>query len=118
MKKNKFLKAVLLCLSIILCLGIFVGCGESEDEKKEDKYKIYTTAQLYVKDRLKSPDTAKFADTNEAEIIKIGEHEYKVKSYVTSENSFGANVKSTFSCKIKIDHENKTTKCDDMEITP
>lgn len=28
MKKNKFLKAVLLCLSIILCMGVLMGCGD------------------------------------------------------------------------------------------
>ncbi|MGU9539185.1 hypothetical protein ACQX0N_09415 [Clostridium tepidum] len=32
MKKKNLFKMVLLCLSIILCMGLFVGCGESEEE--------------------------------------------------------------------------------------
>lgn len=37
MKKKKFFKAVLLCLSFIFCLGLFVGCENKIEESPEEK---------------------------------------------------------------------------------
>ncbi|HDK7176469.1 TPA: hypothetical protein PTV31_003079 [Clostridium botulinum] len=118
MKKNKFLKAVLLCLSITLCLGIFVGCGDSSGRgnESEERYKAYETAKSYVEDNLKSPTTAEFASIDEAKITKLKQDEYKIESYVNSENGFGAKVKSTFSCRIVVDYDKKTADCYDLVI--
>ncbi|GAA0082983.1 hypothetical protein [Clostridium sp. CTA-6] len=118
MKKNKFFKTVLLCLSIILCLGIFVGCSDSSGrgDESEERYKAYETAKSYVEDELKSPSTAEFPSASEAKITKLGKDEYKIESYVNAENSFGAKVKSTFSCRIVVDYDKEKVDCYDLVI--
>ncbi|EJO5347004.1 hypothetical protein [Clostridium sporogenes] len=118
MKKKKFFKLVLLCLSFIFCLGLFAGCEDSSGRGNEsdERYKAYETAKSYVEDELKSPTTAEFASINEAKITKLGKDEYQIESYVNAENSFGAKVKSTFSCRIVVDYDKEKVDCYDLVI--
>ncbi|HDK7176616.1 TPA: hypothetical protein PTV31_003234 [Clostridium botulinum] len=119
MKKNKFLKAVLLCLSIILCLGIFVGCGESEEDKaRHKKFDVYKATTGLIEQKLKSPSTAKFQEFDEKLVRDLGGDQYKVSGYVDAENGFGANIRSNWHCTVRIEGEgnNRKIKTDDIVI--
>ncbi|EJO5346481.1 hypothetical protein NRP93_000531 [Clostridium botulinum] len=119
MKKKKFLKVVLLCLSFILCLGLFVGCSESEEDKKgNEKFGIYENTKGLIEGKLKAPSTAKFQEFDESLVEKISDNEYKVKGYVDAENSFGANIRSNWSCTVRIEGEgdDQMIKTDDILI--
>lgn len=61
----------------------------------------FTYAQIFVKENLKAPATAKFAGLGESRIERLPDGEtYKVYSYVDSQNSFGAMLRSKYYVKV------------------
>ncbi|KRU24418.1 putative lipoprotein [Clostridium sporogenes] len=109
MKKNKFFKMVLLCLSFIFCLGLFTGCEkkiEETPEQKETKKKIevYKASQEFVKENLKAPATAEFPNFEDGKVTVAGDEKgYSVIAYVDAENSFGAKIRSKYLCNLQDD---------------
>ena len=59
--------------------------------------------QDFVKERLKAPSTAKFPNVYGADtkIATLGLGHYRVTSYVDAQNSFGAQMRTTFVYEIK-----------------
>lgn len=74
MKKKKFFKMVLLCLSIILCLGIFVGCGDEEESSS-------TSSSLNSGERITLSDDVPACSSKE--------NVDKMIDYIKEENSAG-----------------------------
>lgn len=70
----------------------------------DTKLSAYTTATMAVKSRLKAPSTAVFQSSMYANITNIGD-KYTVSSYVDSQNSFGATLRSNFVVKLRLDGE-------------
>lgn len=67
----------------------------------------YVMSEVFVKDILKCPSSAEFALTSEATITDLGAGSYRVESYVDSQNSFGAMMRTYYTCKLtKVDEEN------------
>lgn len=60
----------------------------------------FIAAQDYVKPRLKSPASAKFASKAESTVVNHGEGKYLVRSYVDSQNAFGAMIRTEYFCDI------------------
>lgn len=123
MKKKRFFKVVLLCLSFVLCMGLFVGCGgnieeSAEDKARHEKFEIYKNTNDLISQKLKAPSTAEFQEFDESLVEKISENEFKVKGYVDSENGFGAKIRSDWSCTVRIEGEgeDKMIKTDDIVI--
>lgn len=92
-------------------IGI-IGNGINEDNYNNLTYntvtdddtlgEVWAMAQLFVEDKLKSPSSADFpvyGDSN-VSITNSGDY-YKVTGYVDAENSFGAEIRSTFSLVLK-----------------
>lgn len=59
--------------------------------------------QDFVKNRLRSPGSAKFPGVMDGEpkVSSLGSGRYSVRSYVDSENGFGALLRSDWSCEIR-----------------
>ena len=66
-----------------------------------DKIDLHIQAQQFVLQTLKAPSTAKFPALP-YEVIDLGDGFYKVSSYVDSQNSFGAMLRSDWSVKMVI----------------
>jgi uncharacterized protein YgiM (DUF1202 family) len=63
----------------------------------------YNYAEGFVKQRLKSPGSAKFPgiwDGKRDHVTKLGNREYRINSYVDSQNGFGAMLRTNWSCII------------------
>lgn len=63
----------------------------------------YSYAEEYVKQNLKSPSSAEFPgiwDGKRDHITNLGNREYKIVSYVDSQNGFGAMIRTNWSCII------------------
>lgn len=60
-----------------------------------------TLCQQEVQSRLKNPKSAQF-NRSEDVTEKIENMHYKVESTLYAQNSFGANIKKYYSCKVKI----------------
>lgn len=122
----KFLMGFAVILGVLLMI-IFIGDGinkpSSPGEKTysktysndyASKLEAYSYAENWVKDKLKSPSSAKFPDSerkvNDTEYY--GDNTYKIKSYVESQNSFGAMIKTNFSCTISF--KDGSVYCNDL----
>ena len=107
-KKSGCLK--FLWIIIFVIIGIFViGAifSENDDTQTSQDYSnneilAYNYAKDFVKEKLKSPSSAIFPSTREKveHVINLGGGEYKINSWVESQNSFGAMIKTDFSCRI------------------
>lgn len=94
-------------VAIIVIIIVFVLLRQGEGSKP----RVYTPnamdaaamCQVFVKDRLKAPKTAEFEPAYKASAVTTGSgiNSWLVKSYVDSENSFGAMVRTDYICKVK-----------------
>ena len=68
---------------------------------QDNSYSAYLMMQEFVKKRLKSPSTAKFPNfyLNTDHIKKISNQTYQITSYVDSQNTFGAMIRTKFLVK-------------------
>ncbi len=62
---------------------------------------IIATAHSYVENILKAPGTAKFAPYDDTHITTLGDNRWSVESYVDSQNSFGAMLRSRYKIVLK-----------------
>lgn len=100
---------VMLVVNALSC-----ACGLNSSEKNSperiessseggNKLEAWAYAQLFVEQDLKDPRKAKFefGAVSKGSVKYIGNNTYSVKSYVDAPNSFGANVRTRFSLKIR-----------------
>jgi len=106
-------------LSFFIAVIVFVGISiysTSSDSSSEishpNNFLAYSYAEDAVKKSLKSPSTAKFPRTIEKDkhIKYLGNKEYQIDSWVDSQNSFGAMIRSKFSIIIVFDNEKVSFK--------
>lgn len=81
-----------------------------------NKFLAYNYAIKFVKKELKSPSSAVFPTGNEKydSVTDLGGGEYEINSWVESQNSFGAQIKTDFSCKIII--KDDVVRCEDLHF--
>lgn len=85
-------------------------------DNDNDKRLAYNYAQDFIKDRLKAPRSAKFAGIADKvnHVTYVRPNVYKIRSYVDSQNSFGAMIRSQWSCTIVF--KGDTVSCTDIVI--
>jgi hypothetical protein len=104
---------------VLLCVLLIFACSSHEDPNADySKLLAYSYASNFAKNKLKDPNSAEFASSVEKlEHTKhLGNWEYQINSYVLATNSFGAKIKTSFSCKIKIDKENDSFQLIDLRL--
>lgn len=103
------------CLSILVT-GIFIfwligdfgksgtdsnSASASKDlTPKYDKFNAQVDCEAFVKRTLKAPATADFAPHHELQISGSDSGPWNVAGYVDAQNSFGAKIRSLYSCTI------------------
>ena len=98
---------VALMCSLTFAMAWAYGSWSSKSKSESNSAPIYDAfaAQFacegFVKDRLKAPSTAQFAPFRELAISGNGVGPWIVRGYVDAQNSFGANLRSNFSCTIE-----------------
>lgn len=111
-KKNL---TVAIIISAVIFLGGFLvchSCSEPKDWKTSDNtLEAYTMMSGFVKERLKSPSSAKFPSAfdipREEQVTKLDNYIYQIDSTVESQNSFGAMIRSRFKGKVQqVDESN------------
>ena len=103
-KSGGCLPGCLIVFVIIVALGVGTSMCSSSPGAKEDRDR--RNASIYaeiackdaVKQRLKSPSSAKFHDVS---AFRSAGH-YKVTGSVDADNSFGASMRNSFSCDVKV----------------
>ena len=121
-KKLPFLKRPSCCIGFFITLGILAlisyvilystgSLDDNYDNTRTSESVSPTLAMLlcedFVRERLIAPSTAKFPSSRkEADIWTLGkdsgmyENAFRVESYVDSQNSFGAMIRSYYTCDI------------------
>jgi hypothetical protein len=87
--------ALLAATALALTLG---GCGSSGDEDGAIAY-----CHQFVEQQLKSPSSADFPSFPDHQVTEVGEMHWRVSSYVDAENSFGASIRTDWTCEISYD---------------
>ncbi len=102
---TKFQVGVVLALAFIVVLPAFIGSGTSTPRSAEivntapTGQQAFIISQSFVERILKSPATADFP-SGEYNYDLVGEKTHVVTSYVDSENSFGANIRSSYTASM------------------
>lgn len=105
------------CLGIILVAVLLtVLLSFCEGDRTVDKYNADVFAEDFVKEKLKSPSSAKFASTSEKTIKEVETNVWEVSGWVDSENSFGASIRSNFKVKMEYDPEEESWTLKDISI--
>lgn len=89
-----------LILLVVLCV-LAAGSFSSGGKSGPDKMSAFVMSQLFVKKQLKAPSTADFPTYNESFVTDLGGGKFRVSAYVDAQNSFGAQVRSNFTCVLK-----------------
>lgn len=98
-------------VAVFILLAI-VGARASKNPDGTRDYKIEASAaaQMAVERQLKSPGSAKHPWAAPQETTTyIGNSQYRVKSYVDSQNSFGASVRTKYTAVVQVDGPSKAT---------
>jgi len=66
-----------------------------------DPVGAYVVCQQFVEDRLKAPVTAEFGGPYSQVTKSLGGGRFVVDTYVDSQNSFGAMIRTEFSCTVQ-----------------
>jgi hypothetical protein len=102
-------------MAVIYVIYLFSKCPDSSSTSSEyygdSKISAYTSAEIFIKSRLKSPATAKFQPFDESMVSYSGD-EYIVTGYVDSQNSFGALIRSHFRATLKKKPKNSVGRMD------
>jgi hypothetical protein len=76
---------------------------EAEDRRSEENerlekilWNILPAIDTTVERQLTSPSTAKFAGTRQSSIAQVRKDQYRITSYVDSQNGFGAMIRTQF----------------------
>lgn len=88
--------------------------SKTTEKEREYKGEAWTCAQLEMKDKLKSPSTASFEFGGAYySTEKLYGNTYEVDSYVDAQNSFGATIRTYFTCKVTYnpDKDSCSTVC-------
>jgi hypothetical protein len=114
-KKSKLLGTLSL-IAMVLSLIVFVsGCNSDTEKPKHDKMTASIMAEEFMNDRLKSPGSAEFQSYPKQQITDLGNGKYKVASYVDSQNSFGALVRTHYVCTLQYRTETDDWNLEDLQ---
>ena len=92
-------------LGLVLLIG-YAACRGPEEKLHSDQANEQSTSnntigawtymKEFVRQRLKSPSTAEFPFGGHRDVTALGDKRYLVESYVDSQNSFGATLRTKF----------------------
>ena len=95
------------------------GSSQSQSTKGDsyghDKYDAITVAEKVVKNKLKSPSTAKFCKSSEYAVSCVG-NSWTVTGYVDAQNDLGATLRNNFTVKFTFSSSSQYT-VDSCSIT-
>lgn len=95
------------CVGIVMLLimgscvySCFTGPSSEERAITDRKFQVPGICRQFVTKRLRSPASAKFSGLGTSEVQEDGEI-FTMRSYVDSQNGFGAMLRSNFVCVVK-----------------
>lgn len=116
---NKKAKTGCCGLLVILAVVIFfaVTCSRSGADKnnKHSLMEAFIMSQDFVKQRLKAPASAQFATNCDEGSNQLNDSSFFIVGHVDSQNSFGALLRSNYTCRITFTDEDHA-RCEDLDL--
>lgn len=117
-KPKQTVVGIVLSLVFVLIMALtvkscFFGTEEKPEAYKPTKQDAVVESHLVVQKLLKSPGSADFPFQPDETIDQLNDSTFIVLSYVDSQNSFGALLRSHYKCKI-IFSKNGQSRCEDL----
>jgi len=75
--------------------------GNSGSWDGADEYGAWVICEDFVKDRLKSPSSARFSGSLDTTRVDAGDETWIIIGHVDAQNSFGAEIRNMYSCETK-----------------
>lgn len=94
------LALILVVLILVACVVIGILGRKSSGPSGPDQFTARVMCEKFVKDRLKAPASAEFAPGSETHTLAKGKGAYKITSWVDSQNSFGAMIRTNYTCEV------------------
>lgn len=116
---DKHIKKIAIALLVGIIIAI-VFAPKPKDEPKHNFMDVYDAkrqSENFVKNRLKSPSTAKFDDPCESCVVKQDDGTWVVNSYVDAQNSFGAMIRENYICKMSYDPNTDIVHCISVDLS-
>ncbi|MFW6121310.1 MAG: hypothetical protein ACOC80_10500 [Petrotogales bacterium] len=90
---------IIIVFSVTMCN---IKC-DNESSDKPDRIEAFLISQQFVENYLKAPGSVEWPSItdNKVRINNIDDNIWEVYSYVDSENSFGALIRTIYFCKIQ-----------------
>lgn len=81
---------------VVILIAVGLSIKSPSANPNGDTIGAFAISQQFVKDRLKAPSTAEFPWYSSESVTPLGEERYRVQSYVDSQNSFGAMIRTKY----------------------
>lgn len=107
MKTNNWIWVIVVLVILSIVFGFInhdLKYGDKTDEQIElmdQEENAYHNAKQLIKYKLKSPSTAEFPSSLEAQVVGIGANSFIISSYVDSQNSYGALIRTYYEAEIR-----------------
>lgn len=110
-------------IAVVLFLAFM---SDEDDQHNEDTVETYTPSELdaylmakqLFESKLKAPSTASFAAFHQSKVRNSGVDQWTVTSYVDSQNSFGAMIRTHFVITMRVNTETKYWQTTALKIDP
>lgn len=98
-KKKAGIGCATIAVGIVAIAFLISQCSDSGSDSNDGggRYGAQSVCEQFVEDRLKSPSTADFSDTETSNVGDL----WTVTGAVDSENSFGAMIRNTYRCVVR-----------------
>lgn len=106
--KTKFsLATAIYAISGFVLVYVFVSAFNTNEltRPKYDRFNAQVECEKFVTQRLKAPSTADFASMRDLKISGDGNGPWSVEGYVDAQNSFGAKIRSRYTCSVMFDND-------------
>jgi hypothetical protein len=109
---------ILIVIGIIIMICLVLSILTTGNSKKEPDLRISASVacEEFVKRQLKSPSSADFPSYDETKVKVVDRNTFEIVSYVDSENSFGAKLRSSYYCMAKYNPDKDTWSGVDVKI--
>lgn len=118
---NKNLGCLIIVGIIVFAFLINLVTGDNNQKPQPyspDETDAWVMAKKFIKDKLKAPSTAEFPSMSESLIRYEGADNWTVKSYVDSQNSFEAMLRTKFTIKMSVNTETKYWTVTSLDTDP
>jgi hypothetical protein len=114
-------KNTIILIVLVLIVSLISSCDTEIEqnsfiEDTTNKQDAFRMSKQFVTKNLKAPSTADFPWYTESFVIDLGKGRYSVSAYVDSENSFGAKIRTPYTCTLSYEG-NDMWRLESMDIS-